>query len=239
MLIRRHTGVAQRGFLAARLAAVITLAVAATLFMAYEFGQIRAGHNRLLARERQAALQEELEQTESEKQRLRERIVILETNEKVKAEAYRQVEAQLTELQSTIHQQRENLAFYESIVSADPKSGLHIQDFDVSPRDGNESYMLRMVLAQAIRNNRKISGHLELSVDGIRDGKAVTLALSDIAANQGVGDRIDFSFRYFQNLKTPLAFPEGFAPDRVTVKLKPTGKGLKPVEQSFDWPARG
>ncbi len=61
----------------------------------------------------------------------------------------------------------------------------------------------------------------------------MALDLGDLAAS--ADERLDFSFRYFQNLEADLVLPEGFAPQRVIVKLTPKGKAVKAVEESFAW----
>ena len=94
------------------------------------------------------------------------------------------------------------------------------------------------MLAQAIRNDRKVSGHVELSVEGMRDGERLTLGLEDLQGEEKNRNTISFAFRYFQNLEASLVLPEGFAPDRVIVRLRPKEKSVKAVERAFDWPAR-
>jgi hypothetical protein len=202
-------------------------------FFAYELGQIRAGYNRLESEQRYAALQKELIALQEDNVARRKRVALLETSEKINAEAYRQVEAQLIELQARILKQQEELAFYEGIVASDQTAGLRIQDFALVAGVDDAAFSLRLVLAQALRNDREVSGYIELAVEGTRGGESLTLDLGDLAA--GEDERLDFSFRYFQNLEADLVLPEGFAPQRVIVKLTPKGKAVKAVEESFAW----
>jgi hypothetical protein len=206
--------------------------------LAYELGQIRAGHNRLVAQQRYGQLEDEYSEATGEVRQLREKIARLETGDKVKAEAYRQVEDQLIGLQTRILEQQEDLAFYRGIVSADQQAGLRVQDFELSAGSDTASYVLHLVLAQAIRNDKRVSGHVELSVEGSRSGEPVTMSLADLVSGGDGENRIEYSFRYFQNLQTDLVLPEGFAPVRVVVRLKPKGKGAKVVEKEFDWPVQ-
>lgn len=222
----------RRGFI---LLAVIGFLLAG---LSYELGQIRAGHNRLAALERQRELKSELRSADETNARLRERIAILETNEKVEAEGYRRVEDQLGAMQAKILQQQEDLAFYRGIVSSDQQADLRIQNFELSQSADSTSYLLKLVLAQAIRNDRKVSGQVELSVEGKRDGEPLTLGLRDLLAGDRQQDTMRFAFKYFQNLEANLVLPEGFAPDRVIVRLTPKQKSVKAVERTFDWPAQ-
>ena len=204
------------------------------IWAAYELGQIRAGHNRMQARQKYALLEGEFNSLQEEALALNEKVVLLETSEKIDTEAYRRVEGQLAGLQEEILTQQEDLAFYRGIV-ADQQTGLRIQDLNLSRGADASSFTMRLVLAQAIRADRRISGYVEFNVVGTRDGKELTLSLTDMLGPNEGESRLAFSFRYFQNLQTELVLPDGFAPARVTVKLTPNGKSAKPLEKSFDW----
>jgi hypothetical protein len=203
------------------------------VWAAYELGQGRAGHNRREAQQSRAELESALELTREDNERLREKTALLETDAKIDAEGYRQVESQLAALQAEILTQQEDLAFYRGIV-ADQEAGVRIQDLELLRGVDDSSYSMHLVLAQAIGASRRISGFVELNVEGTSGGAPVTLNLADLAGRNERKSRLNFSFRYFQNLEADLVLPEGFAPARVKVKLTPQGKS-EPVEQSFDW----
>lgn len=210
--------------------------VCALLFVwiAFELGQIRAGHNSFEARERYNEVERILRQEREGTQQLRERVAQLETNSKIDGEAYAKVEAQLSSLEAEILTQQEDLAFYRGIV-ADQQSGLRVQDFVLWPGNGPRSYSMRLVLAQAMRAGTRISGSVELEIEGVQDSKPRKLGLRDLIAEEPRPRRLDFSFRYFQNLEAELVLPEGFVPARVKVKLRPKGKSSESIEKSFDW----
>lgn len=204
------------------------------IWAAYELGQIRAGYNRFQAQQRYIVLERDFNAMQEETAKLSQKVVLLETSEKIDTEAYRRVEEQLADLQEEILNQREDLAFYRGIV-ADQQTGLRIQDLELLRGADASSFTMRLVLAQAIRADRRVSGYVELNVEGIRDGQELTLGLADLAGQAGGDSRLAFSFRYFQNLQADLVLPKGFAPARVTVKLTPNGKSAKPLEKSFNW----
>ncbi len=208
------------------------------IWFAYDLGQTRAGHNRFEAQRRYNELKSELAAAKETGHRLSEQVALLKTSEKIDSEAYRQVEAQLTQLQAKIIEQQEQLAFYRGIVGPDQQAGLRIQDFKLTSGSADMAYSVHLVLAQAIRNDQRVSGFVELNVEGVRDGEALILNLKDLAPEGESRARLDFSFRYFQNLQADLLLPEGFAPARVIVKLTQKGKSAKPVEKTYDWPVQ-
>ena len=136
--------------------------------LAYELGQVRGGHNRLEAISDRRALKKELTEVQQDNTSLRERIALLETAEKIDREAYRRVEEEIRQLQQKVLEQEEDLDFYRGIVSpVDRRPGLRIQDFRVAPVDNvDRSFQLQLLLAQALRNDRTIKGHVEFKVAG-------------------------------------------------------------------------
>lgn len=215
-------------------AAAGLLCAAVFIWVAFELGQIRAGHNSFEARERYREVKQALDEQQDENQELRQRVAQLDTNRKIDGEAYARVEDELAKLEAEIVTQQEDLEFYRGIV-ADQQAGLRVQDFVLWPGDRSLSYSMRLVLAQEMRAGSRISGWVELEVEGVKDGEPLTLGLADLLAGEGRKARLDFSFRYFQNLEAELVLPDGFAPVRVNLKLKPSGKSKKSLKKSFDW----
>jgi hypothetical protein len=218
---------------------VSAIAVASGVFIAwsaYDLGQSRAGHNRQEAEQRYVALEREFDVAQAERLRLREKVALLETNVKIDTEAYRRVGDQVESLQVEILAQQEDLAFYRGILA--DQTGLRIQDMELSAGVDASSFSVNLVLAQAIRADRRISGHIALEIEGDLDGESRTFDLKALQSSGALKNgRLAFSFRYFQNLKTNLVLPVGFSPERVRVTLMPAGKSAKPVERSFEWKA--
>jgi hypothetical protein len=116
---------------------------------------------------------------------------------------------------------------------------LRVQDFELLTGDEVSSFSLRLVLAQAMRASQRISGSVELRVEGVQDDKPLTLGLAELGVDDEQRKSLaGFSFRYFQNLEADLVLPEGFAPTRVIVTLRPKGSRAKPLEKTFDWAVR-
>ena len=216
--------------------AIVVLSGLAASWYVYELGQSRAGYNRQKANERYAELQDDMLATQKENRQLRDRVALLETNNKIDAEAYRRVESQLGQLQDKILEQQEELGFYEGIVGPSMSAGLRVQDFELAQGSSSSDFRVHLVLAQALRNDRRVSGYLELKVQGVADGEMKTLSLRDLASEGHKNGRLDFSFRYFQNLHANLVLPDGFQPSLVIVKLTPKDKKEEIVEKTYEWP---
>ncbi len=212
---------------------VAALVVIAALF--YELGQSRAGFSRINAMEDAERLRAENRELVRANKRLSEKVAVLETAAKIDEAAYSKVEAELVELQARILEQQEDIEFYKGIVNENDGAGLRIQDFSVSQGFGEREFDLRLVLAQAFRSTRQVSGEVELVVEGIRQGEAVRLRLGELAGGADASDSMAYSFKYFQDLKAQVVIPPDFAPERVHVIVHPSGGKSKTVEDIFVW----
>jgi hypothetical protein len=168
---------------------------------------------------------------------LRERIALLETSQSIDAEAYARVEASLGSLQAELAAKEEELRFYRGIVSPeDGAPGLKVQRFEVLPTDADaRRYQMRLLLVQAIRQDRRVTGVVRVRFEGLQNGAPSTLGLD--ALDAGGDGRLAFSFRYFQDFERELELPEGFEPSSMEVEIVPSGRGMKPVTQAYEWPA--
>ena len=203
-------------------------------YLLLEYGQYRGGFNRGAATRQVDQLNSDITALSAENDRLRERIALLETSLQVDHEAYNQVEETLGDLQQEIQEQREELAFYRGIVSPpDGTTGLRIREFELSSMPQSSLYRVRLVLVQASKHDRRVSGVVSLTVDGARNGMPVSYALADLMPDSG--KPLDFSFRYFQDIERDLVLPSDFVPDRVNVEVNPRGRGAKIIRQSYDW----
>jgi hypothetical protein len=145
------------------------------------------------------------------------------------------VESELVTLQARILEQQEDIEFYKGIVNENDGTGLRIQDFQISPGLGEREYDVRLVLAQAFRSDRKVSGKVDVIIEGVQRGKAARLGLAELGSSDGADALLRYSFRYFQDLNAAVVLPEDFAPERVHVIIKSSGKTAKTVEEFFIW----
>ncbi len=100
---------------------------------------------------------------------------------------------------------------------------------------GEREFDVRLVLAQAFRSDRQVSGEVDFVVEGVQRGKAARLTLDELRAADPDAKPLRYAFRYFQDLKAAIVLPEGFAPERVHVTVRSKGKSSKTVEEFFIW----
>jgi cell division protein FtsB len=215
--------------------AIIVLLVAICGYLIFEFGRISAGYDVVEAGNETQEYVDHIQALDAEIVDLRQEIAILKTNREVDRVSYKEVEASLTQLQAKIQDQRDAIAFYRGIVSpSDGNSGLRVQDLKLTRGKAEREFNVRLVLVQAMKHDRKVSGDVNLSVVGNQDGAETTYVLAQLLPEDA--DRAwVFSFRYFQNFERLLVLPDGFTPERITVEVRSKTRSISSIEESFDW----
>lgn len=212
----------------------LVVAFAGSSYWLFQHAQQRAGFDRQRASEVRSNLEESVDKLHSENEQLRARIAVLERASQIDRESGTKVRDQLKDLQDENLELKQELAFYRGIVSPqDRKAGLKIQTFQLSRGQSPGEYHYKLILTQVLKNDKVAVGSVALAVGGVLDGRPEKLSLSKLS--QGDNDKLRFKFKYFQNFEGDLRFPAGFQPDSVHLVVTPSGRGLDPVEQKFDW----
>lgn len=216
-----------------RVALAVLVVVAG--YLVYEFGRIQANYNILDADRERQAYEQRIDELEGEIVALREEIALLETHRDIDREAYKEVEASLTALQAKIQEQTDAIAFYRGIVSpADGAAGLKVQDLRLTRGSEERAYNVRLVLVQSLKHDRKVSGDVNLTVEGEQGGAATSYEYSQLVRED---DRQSwpFSFRYFQDFDREIVLPDGFTPERITIEVRSKTRSISSIEESFSW----
>ena len=204
-------------------------------YLVFEYGRISAGYNTVDATNDRGELVAHINTLDDEIEVLKQEVALLETHREIDREAYKEVEASLIGLQSKIVEQQDAIAFYRGIVSpADGKPGLRVQDFKLTRGGEEREFNLRLVLVQAMKHDRKVSGDVSVSVEGSEDGELKSYALTDLLPADA-DSAWPFSFRYFQDFDRQLVLPDGFTPERVHVEVRSRTRSISSIEESFAW----
>jgi chromosome segregation ATPase len=204
-------------------------------YLVYEFGRIQAGYDLVDAASERRQYKDRIAALEDEISALKEQVALLETHREIDREAYREVEASLTELQAKIQEQRDAIAFYRGIVSpADGNKGLRVQDLRLTRGKNEREYNIRLVLVQALKHDRKVSGNVNLTIEGDLDGEEKVFSYAELLPEE-TDAAWAFSFRYFQDFNRQVVLPDGFTPQRVKVQVESRTRSISSIEESFAW----
>jgi len=204
-------------------------------YLVFEYGRISAGYDTIDTANERGELAAHIAALDDEIEALQQEVALLETHREIEREAYKEVEGSLIALQAKIVEQQDAIAFYRGIVSpADGKPGLRVQDFKLTRGNEEREFNLRLVLVQAMKHDRKVSGDVALSVEGNENGEAKSYALTDLLPADA--DKAwPFSFRYFQDFDRQIVLPDGFTPERVRVEVRSKTRSISSIEESFAW----
>jgi hypothetical protein len=88
-----------------------------------------------------------------------------------------------------------------------------------------------LTLTQNLKKSALTEGSAEISVEGVHDGKVVTVPWRELTAPSG--GELHFSFKYFQRLEGMLSLPAGLSPNRILVSA--SSSGGERTQQAFAW----
>ena len=214
-------------------------------FATYRWALLTAGGDWRRARAEQQSLSEARESLssrvkslEAKNKALREQVAFLEQSRSIDEQACKDVRDSLQGLQNDLAESREQVAFYRGIVSPeDAKAGVRVQTMALRQLEPANVYSYELVLIQAMRHDRAVSGTVALVLQGLLDGSPTELAWSSLEIGDDVerGRASPYNFKYFQELVGQIALPNAFVPTRLTVTLNPKRRGAKSVTRQFQW----
>ncbi len=204
-------------------------------YLVFEYGRISAGYDVVDAANERAAFEDHIASLDDEIAELKQEIAVLETHREIDREAYKEVEGSLISLEAKIQEQQDAIAFYRGIVSpADGKPGLRVQDLKLTRGGEERHFNLRLVLVQAMKHDRKVTGDVTVSVEGSEGGMLKTYALTELLPDDAES-AWPFSFRYFQDFDRQLVLPDGFTPERIHVEVRSRTRSISSIEESYAW----
>lgn len=213
---------------------LVLLAVVAG-YLVFEYGRISAGYDIVDAANERGAMEAHIDTLNGEIADLKQEVALLETHREIDREAYQEVETSLAGLQAKIQEQQDAIAFYRGIVSpADGRPGLRVQDMKLTRGAAEREFNLRLVLVQAMKHDRKVSGDVALTVEGSEGGEIKTYALGELLPADASA-AWPFSFRYFQDFDRQLVLPDGFTPERIHVEVRSRTRSISSIEESYAW----
>ncbi len=211
---------------------MVVPALAVVLGVFY-FGKLYIADELIFAQTQVKALQTDLLTTSTRLDIARTRATVAERE----ADVVRRANALLRE--SERHRQDEisglqaDLTFYRRLGGANgSQAALAVRHMELQRTHAPRVYRLVFTLTQNLRWASSISGRVQLEVDGIQNGVAGRLDDKQLLAENAAP--LKFQFKYFQQLERLITVPEGFAPDRLTIRLK-SGSLSSAVEQTAQW----
>ena len=218
------------------------LLAALILYAAFRAGPLRRGISRgRLGARRIGGEQRASATLEAENARQRTQLEAADVARRVDREGYKQVERSLGDMQSQIARLNQDLSFYRGLVQPDSLVHVKVQQMQIVPDaagpGGAAQYRLKFVLMQTGKPDNVVSGSASISVDGLQDGKPVSLSFAELSPSRRVS--LAYSFRYFEDYDEAIQLPQGFEPTRVGVEIHSGNDTSHGLRQAFVWKAQG
>lgn len=222
------------GLLPAWLIALLVLALIGSILAYLHFSQRVAGPAIEELQHKVSIQQRRIEELESERVALNERITGLTRASQIDQEAIRQVREELSSRQEERASMEEELAFLRSMVSSkEDREGIQVQRFKLHKGAPTGVYHYSFTLTQTIKNGDAAVGWIFFAVDGVSAGKPAWLPLREITEEST--EKVKMRFKHFQDVEGEIRLPEGFKPLKVIIEVKPNNKKLPELKQRFDW----
>jgi hypothetical protein len=209
--------------------------VAALLWLFFVLGQAYQSYELSLFKLERETLVSQVDELESRNSNLVKKNAQLSTSSRIERDAYLLANQALIKLQQKLLEQKEELVFYQGIVSPkDVALGINLQTFEVRKKGSEGVFGYKMVLTKRGKGTKKVTGTAKVLVRGEdKDGKR-DLLLSKIEFGKSERDT-KFSFRYFQVFEGEFSLVEGFTPYELEINIVSTTKKIKSFTESILW----
>lgn len=185
----------------------------------------------LIAIQERKHLLVELDLASTQYAKHKKQIAILQSSSKIDRLAVRNNQNVLAELQAELSETRQELAFYQRVVSPATKTdGLVIQDFRILK---DSEYQYRLALYRGTVMKGVVRGIVRISFKGNSENDGNQIIWRGIT--EGEKEGLKFKFRHFQLLTGSFSFPKGFTPESVELEVIPLTKGIKKFTKVWRW----
>ncbi len=195
-------------------------------YQALELERLQLAHETLMNR---------VEEMKTRNHKLVEKNAHLKGSSKIERDAYQITNRSLVKMQQQLLAQKEELAFYQGIVS--PKGaalGVNLQSFEVRQKGNQNQYRYKMILTKNGKSTKKLKGAAHVVIRGESGGSVRELKMTDLLLENQNNDT-KFAFRYFQVFQGDLTLPDGFEPFEVEIGIISTTKKVKSFSETISW----
>ena len=173
---------------------------------------------------------------EEENAELRERLILLERATQIDVETTAELQDGIRTLQEEVYRLKGELEFYQGIMESTRDSkGLNVQGLHIEAMTQHK-YRFKLILTHVTKNDMVAEGNVDVSLEGMRNGKRLILNLEEVTREQPID--LTFKFRNFKRFEGHLTLPDGFEPGRVVVQVQLNGNNKSKIDKVFEWPAK-
>ncbi|HSS46582.1 MAG TPA: DUF6776 family protein [Burkholderiales bacterium] len=214
---------------------MLTVLIALVLSLAwwmYESGQKFAGFDRFKV-ETDLATQTELNsKLHEENATLRDQVAISERQLQIERSTYGDLAKQVKALSDENNSLKEDLAFFQSLLSAGSKQEVSIYRFNVERDALPGEYRYRLLLLQMGPRQKEFQGKLQFIVDVEHDGERSVITIPN--ENDAHLQAYNVSFKYYQRVEGSFRMEPGAVAKSVQVRVFERGVSEAKLTQTVD-----
>lgn len=159
----------------------------------------------------------------------------LKRDMQIEHDAYLESKASLVQLQQEIVRLKEELVFYQGIVSPEQLAlGINIQTFDLAPTNEGGVYRYKLVLTKRGKSSQVVKGSWNIVIEGKLGDDDVALEMDQLQVGSKAANH-SFSFRYFQVFEGMLKLDENFSPEQIKLLIEPETRKIEDITESVAW----
>jgi len=210
---------------------VITMLIALAWWM-YDSGRKFAGFDSGLA-ERELGRQAELNaRLQTENAALRQEVAASERQLQIERSTYGDLAKQVKDLSDENTSLKEDLAFFQSLLSAGSKEAVSIYRFNVEPDSLPGEYRYRLLLLQMGPRQKEFQGKLQFVVDVLQNGQKSVMTIPE--RNQGDLEAYNINFKYYQRVEGSFRVESGAVATSVQVRVFENGANDAKLTQTVN-----
>jgi hypothetical protein len=205
------------------------------LYVIYELGRYDAGYDRLAVAQQKAEFEVAIDKLKADNHELNLRLAEIDTQRIGWAREQAEVSHTIGDLQAQVARQSQDLTFYRGVGSQAPAAalGVTIQQLRIGATAEPARFRVHLTLVRSVRADDVVNGSAVLQIEGEAEGREENLGLA--ALTSGAQRELPYSFRYYQNLDQEITIPEGLRPERLSIEVRSSRKGIAPLSQTFMW----
>lgn len=192
-----------------------------------------------LERDSQAAkirgLEQSLDDLNTDNNAVTKRLNITGVELEVERLAGQNTQLTIKEMLEKNNELRRELSFYQKVMAPElEEEGFTIESLNIEGTNSTNFFRFALVVMQRDKRKNYVKGQARLALLGSLSGKPQRLDLLELAS---LGDKVEFSFKYFDVIEGEVVLPEGFVPEKVVVntQLAEAKWGKGSLQRTFDW----
>ena len=210
---------------------MLTLVLVLAWWM-YDSGRKFAGFDSGQA-EREMARQAELNaRLQAENAALRHEVAVSERQLQIEHSTYGDLAKQVKELSNENTGLKEDLAFFQSLLSAGSKEAVSIYRFNVEPDTLPGEYRYRLLLLQMGPRQKEFQGKLQFVIDVLQNGQKSVMTIPN--ENGPELQAYNVNFKYYQRIEGSFRVEPGASATSVQVRVFENGSSEAKLMQTVN-----